>query len=49
MIVAKQRNGPTGVVNLSFVKEYARFENLDVHHREVPPGVEPVGGEDVPF
>jgi replicative DNA helicase len=28
IIVAKQRNGPTGVVNLAFVKDYIRFENL---------------------
>jgi replicative DNA helicase len=28
VIIAKQRNGPVGSVNLSFVKEYMRFENL---------------------
>jgi replicative DNA helicase len=28
IIVAKQRNGPTGTVMLSFLKEFARFENL---------------------
>lgn len=28
IIVAKQRNGPTGTVTLSFIKEFARFENL---------------------
>jgi replicative DNA helicase len=27
IIIAKQRNGPTGELKLSFVKEYARFEN----------------------
>jgi replicative DNA helicase len=27
LIVAKQRNGPTGVVNLLFLKEYTKFEN----------------------
>ncbi len=47
IIVAKQRNGPTGVVHLAFVKEFARFENLDTHHAELPPGVESVG--DSPF
>ncbi|MEX0928403.1 MAG: replicative DNA helicase [Balneolales bacterium] len=28
LIVGKQRNGPTGTVNLAFIQEYARFENL---------------------
>ncbi len=28
LIVGKQRNGPVGTVNLHFVKQYARFENL---------------------
>jgi replicative DNA helicase len=28
VIVAKQRNGPVGVVQLVFLKEYVRFENL---------------------
>ena len=28
IIVAKQRNGPTGTIKLAFVKEYTRFENL---------------------
>lgn len=27
LIIAKQRNGPTGIVNLRFRKEYTRFEN----------------------
>jgi replicative DNA helicase len=26
--VAKHRNGPTGIAKLSFIKEYARFDNL---------------------
>ncbi len=49
IIVAKQRNGPTGVVNLAFVKDYARFENLAAGYRELPPGAEPVSGQDIPF
>jgi replicative DNA helicase len=28
IIVAKQRNGPTGSIKLAFVREFARFENL---------------------
>ena len=28
IIIGKQRNGPTGVVNLTFLKEYTRFENF---------------------
>ena len=28
IIVAKQRNGPTGTITLSFIKDFARFENL---------------------
>jgi replicative DNA helicase len=27
VIVAKQRNGPTGEVTLSFLKQYMRYEN----------------------
>ena len=34
LIVAKQRNGPTGTVRLKFFKEFIRFENLDTTHYE---------------
>ncbi|RKX27604.1 MAG: replicative DNA helicase [Candidatus Zixiibacteriota bacterium] len=47
IIISKQRNGPTGVVHLAFVKEFARFENLAPGYREVPADVEPVGGDDM--
>jgi replicative DNA helicase len=28
VIIAKQRNGPVGSMNLTFIKEYTRFENI---------------------
>ncbi|HEX8853434.1 MAG TPA: DnaB-like helicase C-terminal domain-containing protein, partial [Pyrinomonadaceae bacterium] len=28
LIIAKQRNGPTGTVKLAFLKEFTRFENM---------------------
>jgi replicative DNA helicase len=28
IIVAKRRNGPTGAVQLAFLKAYTQFENL---------------------
>lgn len=46
IIIAKQRNGPTGVARMAFVKEFARFENLAPGYREVPHGVEPVEGDE---
>jgi replicative DNA helicase len=50
IIIAKQRNGPTGTVHLTFLKEFARFENpAGPGHREVPPDVEPIEGGDIPF
>ena len=47
--IAKQRNGPTGVMHLSFLKDLARFENLETRRGDLPKGVEPVGGQDIPF
>jgi len=35
IIISKQRNGPVGEVKLRFIKEYARFENLDLYHNDV--------------
>ena len=34
VIIGKQRNGPTGDVQLAFIKDYARFENL-AHQRQI--------------
>ena len=28
LIISKQRNGPTGMVKLAFLKEFTRFENM---------------------
>jgi replicative DNA helicase len=39
VLVAKQRNGPTGDVELTFLREFTRFEN-----REVAPEEESSGG-----
>jgi replicative DNA helicase len=30
LIIAKQRNGPTGTVHLAFIKKSTRFENMAV-------------------
>ncbi|WHY77616.1 replicative DNA helicase [Neobacillus sp. WH10] len=32
IIIAKQRNGPTGTVSLAFVKEYNKFVNLETRY-----------------
>jgi replicative DNA helicase len=41
VIVAKQRNGPVGSLNLTFIGEYMRFENLVSRHEDFS------GAEDV--
>ncbi|MBD8005604.1 replicative DNA helicase [Bacillus sp. Sa1BUA2] len=40
IIIAKQRNGPTGTVSLAFVKEYNKFVNLErrFDDADAPPG-----------
>lgn len=40
IIIAKQRNGPTGTVQLAFVKEYNKFVNLEKRFDDsaIPPG-----------
>ncbi len=35
VIIAKQRNGPVGSLRLTFIKEYARFENLAMVGEEI--------------
>ncbi len=30
LIIGKQRNGPTGIVKLAFIREFTRFENLAI-------------------
>jgi replicative DNA helicase len=48
IIIAKQRNGPTGTARMTFIRDFARFANLAAGHREIPGDAEPVGG-DTPF
>ncbi|WP_078593350.1 replicative DNA helicase [Evansella clarkii] len=40
IIIAKQRNGPVGTVELAFVKEYNKFVNLErrFDEQDMPPG-----------
>jgi replicative DNA helicase len=35
VIIAKQRNGPVGTVKLTFIKEFTRFENMELVHRSM--------------
>ncbi len=53
IIIAKQRNGPTGTVKLAFIKEFTRFENLEEtpvqHVMEEEEAVKPPVSEEEPF
>jgi replicative DNA helicase len=51
IIIGKQRNGPIGEAKLRFIKDYARFENLE-RFRQIPSGAEQeavTAGEDFPI
>ncbi len=43
IIIAKQRNGPIGMVRLTFIGKYTRFENFVP--TQIPQGMAPPGGE----
>ena len=47
LIIGKQRNGPVGKVQLAFLRQFTKFENLVAHLEEAdaPPGAR--GGEDI--
>jgi replicative DNA helicase len=36
IIVSKQRNGPTGLLKLAFLKDFVRFENMEYRQQEIP-------------
>ncbi len=45
IIVGKQRNGPTGIARIAFMKDFARFENL-TYDTEVPPDIDGMEDEE---
>ena len=47
IIVAKQRNGPTGTVKTTFIEQYARFENLARYTEDIQ--YSQSAQEDTPF
>jgi replicative DNA helicase len=45
IIIAKQRNGPTDTINLTFLRDLTRFESQDRHHGGGEPFGPPSGGD----
>jgi len=35
VIIAKQRNGPLGTVNLAWLGQYTKFENLEINEYDI--------------
>lgn len=48
IIIGKQRNGPVGTLQLSFINQYARFESLSTYY-QTPAEGDGARGEDAPF
>lgn len=49
IIIGKQRNGPIGTVQLAFINQYARFENLTTYYSPDGGGVQDFTAADAPF
>ena len=52
LIIAKHRNGPTGIIDLAFLKNYQRFENVEKSSLREGPMDDDMGfddGEGTPF
>ena len=48
IIISKHRNGPTGVVNVTFIDKYAKFDNqADTNYQEYYDGSS-VPGDGIP-